>query len=66
MVKRSGITSLLVLLGCVVVAGPASAQGEEHLGVERLLKDGWEIAGYTGTLDNRSSLLLIPRLKFSE
>jgi hypothetical protein len=28
------------------------------LTIEKLLADGWEIAGYTGTFDNRSSLML--------
>ncbi len=58
MAMRSGTKSLLALAGLAMAAGHAWAQGEEHLGVERLLKDGWEIAGYTGTFDNRSSLLL--------
>ena len=36
----------------------APAWAEPTLSVERLLTDGWEIAGYTGTVDNRSSLML--------
>ena len=35
-----------------------SCAAEAPLTIEHLLGDGWEIAGYTGTLDNRSSLIL--------
>jgi len=31
---------------------------DRQLTVEQLLTDGWEVAGYIGTLDNRSSLML--------
>ena len=31
---------------------------EPPITIERLLSDGWEIAGYAGTLDNRSALIL--------
>ncbi|MWV21920.1 hypothetical protein FVE89_07880 [Methylobacterium sp. 2A] len=31
---------------------------EQPLSIERLNAEGWEIAGYTGTFDNRSSLIL--------
>lgn len=46
----------------VLAVGFASRGGlyaaESPLTVERLMTDGWEVAGYTGTLDNRSSLIL--------
>ncbi|SDO48543.1 hypothetical protein SAMN05216360_12414 [Methylobacterium phyllostachyos] len=35
-----------------------AAAAEQPLSIERLRADGWEIAGYTGTFDNRSSLIL--------
>lgn len=40
-------------LGAVLAASAA-----EPLTIERLSAEGWEIAGYTGTFDNRSSLIL--------
>ena len=40
----------------LAIAAPAQAQ--PVLTVEKLLEEGWEIAGYAGTFDNRSSLLL--------
>ena len=40
-------------LGAVLAASAA-----EPLTIEQLSADGWEIAGYTGTFDNRSSLIL--------
>ena len=50
---RRALAVLFVLAGSSVA--PAA---EPPLTVERLMEDGWEIAGYTGTFDNRSSLLL--------
>ena len=41
-----------VLLSSSVLAA------EPGITVERLTGEGWEIAGYTGTFDNRSSLIL--------
>jgi hypothetical protein len=49
----------LALAIAVCVAGAAAAA--EPLTIEALLQDGWEIAGYTGTYDNRSSLMLFRR-----
>ena len=49
--------------GCVACLGwiPAVTAAEPPLTIEGLSKDGWEIAGYTGTFDNRSSLILFRR-----
>lgn len=46
--------ALMVGLGSV---GAASA-ADTPWTVERLMKDGWEIAGYTGASDIRASLIL--------
>ena len=45
--------SFAVYLGSVLAISAA-----EPLTIERLSADGWEIGGYAGTLDNRSSLIL--------
>ena len=45
---------LHALLSTAAVANAA----EPPITVEHLLKDGWEVAGYTGTLDNRSTVIL--------
>ena len=45
-----------LLTGLVVCNGLSAA--EPAITVERLLGEGWEIAGYAGTLDNRSTLIL--------
>lgn len=50
---RRALTLLLGLAAC-----GAALAAEPALTIERLMEDGWEIAGYTGTFDNRSSLLL--------
>jgi hypothetical protein len=44
-------------LAMAFIIGVASA-AEPGLTIEKLLRDGWEIAGYTGTFDNRASLML--------
>lgn len=47
------------VLGLAVALSVAAASAAEPvLTIERLLAEGWEIAGYTGTFDNRSSLML--------
>ena len=46
-------------LGLAACTGSIAA--EPSITIERLLGDGWEIAGYTGTNDNRASLMLFRR-----
>lgn len=46
-----GLTVALVLTGSLSAASPPPT-------IERLLTDGWEIAGYVGNLDVRTSLIL--------
>jgi hypothetical protein len=41
-------------------ASPAVAEPrDEGLQIEQLLKDGWQIAGYTGADDSRSTFILL-------
>ena len=47
--------ALLVAAG---VLGGAARAAESAITIEKLLGDGWEIAGYIGGYDNRSSLML--------
>jgi len=65
-VKTAGIVRaprpMRVCLGLAAsLASVLAADAAEPLTVERLSADGWEIAGYTGTFDNRSSLILFRR-----
>jgi hypothetical protein len=46
------------LLGAMLALTCSSAAHAQPYTIEKLLEDGWVIAGYTGTFDNRSSLLL--------
>ena len=39
-------------------AFPAQVSPEETITIATLLKGGWQIAGYTSTLDNRSAFIL--------
>ena len=49
-----------VAIGVALLAFPASlfAASEESISIETLLKAGWQIAGYTSTLDSRSAFIL--------
>ena len=49
---------LRLSLAIAVLAGSAANAAESPVTVQRLLTDGWEVAGYTGTLDNRSTVIL--------
>jgi len=51
---------LAVLFVCSAFAAPLRAASDQSDGptVERLLKAGWQIAGFTNTFDNRSALIL--------
>lgn len=42
----------------VLAVASVSIAADPPITVERLLKDGWDVAGYTGTLDNRSTVIL--------
>ena len=56
-VRRFGLTvAFAVIVAPGAVERPFAA--EAALTIEHLLSDGWEIAGYAGTLDNRSALIL--------
>ena len=42
----------------ILAAVRVSAAAEPPLTIERLIGEGWEIAGYTSGYDNRSTLIL--------
>jgi len=46
--------ALLLAVG----AAPSLGADDEEISIEALLKSGWEIAGYTSTVDNRSTFIL--------
>jgi hypothetical protein len=47
-------------LSAAILAAPAPllAAAEENITIETMLKAGWQIAGYTSTLDSRSAFIL--------
>lgn len=49
-----------VATSVAILAFPASVLGatEENVSIGALLKTGWQIAGYTSTLDSRSAFIL--------
>jgi hypothetical protein len=56
----NGGVPMRCLLALTLASIPSFAvhAAEPPITVERLLGDGWEVAGYTGTLDNRSTVIL--------
>jgi hypothetical protein len=36
----------------------SAAEEDDKISIEDLLKSGWQIAGYTSTVDNRSTFIL--------
>jgi hypothetical protein len=53
--RRAALRSLLVFILASTLHGPAS--GQQALTIEKLLTEGWEIAGYISVADNRSLIL---------
>lgn len=41
-----------------LLAVASSVTAEENIAIEELLRTGWQIAGYTSTVDNRSAFIL--------
>lgn len=50
--------SLVVAIALALSAIDAVAGAVDHLSVETLLKGGWQVIGYAGTFENRSSVIL--------
>ena len=55
----SGAGVTVVCLGMALTAGQASPQDAGKITIEELLKSGWQIAGYTGAVDNWSAFILL-------
>ena len=57
---RTIFSALSVILSTVALpaSSAVAADQDRRITVEHLLEEGWEITGYTGTADNRSSLML--------
>ena len=47
-----------IVLGCAAILAAVGAAAEPPMTIERLIGEGWEIAGYTSGYDNRSTLIL--------
>jgi hypothetical protein len=58
--RTSLLRQALWLIPCMAaLAGAAAAQRDEDgVTIEGLLKSGWQIAGYTSSVDNRSAFIL--------
>jgi hypothetical protein len=57
---RFALSLLAALAAAPIVARSAMAQPAESevVSIESLLKEGWQIAGYTGADDSRSAFIL--------
>lgn len=49
--------SLLAILLSIFLAAPASSQQASPTSIEKLLTEGWEVAGYISAWENRSLIL---------
>jgi hypothetical protein len=49
------VAATAALVGC---GAALAADDEQRISIESLLKDGWQIAGYTSTVDDRSTFIL--------
>jgi hypothetical protein len=54
---RSGVPALACGLLQLIVPTPTVAQQPPSLTIEKLLTDGWEVAGYVSAWENRSLIL---------
>jgi hypothetical protein len=52
---RAALAAIGVL---ALLSAGASAEDEEKVSIEGLVKSGWQVAGYTSTLDERSAFIL--------
>ena len=53
----STLLRALVALAACIAASPAGAQQQPSASVEKLIGDGWEVAGYVSAFENRSLVL---------
>jgi hypothetical protein len=59
MPRRVSLRAAAALAILAAAATPLAAEtDDDKLGIEQLLKSGWQVAGYTSTFDNRSALVL--------
>ena len=57
--NRKPLLFALVVAALLAPAAPVRAEPvEDDLTIEALLKDGWQVAGYTGAVDNWSTFIL--------
>jgi hypothetical protein len=54
---RSGVLALACALLEPIASTPTAAQQPSSLTIEKLLTDGWEVAGYVSAWENRSLIL---------
>jgi hypothetical protein len=58
MPKFAVLWSATAAVAVLAVSADLFAAPEENIAIATLLKGGWQIAGYTSTLDNRSAFIL--------
>ena len=59
--RRVGLLTVAVAVGCfgIVPVLAQSPESDDRPSIESLLKDGWQIAGYTGADDGWSAFILL-------
>jgi hypothetical protein len=61
--QRLGLRSVAIVLCCLAIIVPTLAQSpspesDDRPSIESLLKDGWQVGGYTSAVDGYSAFIL--------
>ncbi len=59
--RTSGFRAVIAALGCLAGIAPVLAQSpdsDDRPSIESLLKDGWQVGGYTSAVDGYSAFIL--------
>ena len=54
---RAGRSSIAAAMLVCICSAPLGAQQQSAASIERLLADGWEVAGYVAAWENRTLIL---------
>jgi len=60
-----GVATCCAVALTTLLAGASVAEEDAKIAIEDLVKGGWQIAGYTSTLDGRSAFILFKHPKES-
>jgi hypothetical protein len=59
MLRSAKRNLILGAAACAYASAGAAAEDDKDIAIGELLKAGWQVAGYTSTVDNRSTFILL-------